>query len=421
MMFALVDCNNFYASCERLFNPKLVGLPIVVLSNNDGCVVARSYEAKDLGIPMGAVAYQFKQFFKKHNVQVFSSNYALYGDMSSRVMETLKGYSPDVEVYSIDESFVQLNGFKKHFDYTDYGLIMKNTVKHHTGIDVGIGIAQTKALSKVANRIAKKFPKQTKGVYTIDTEEKRVKALKWLAVEDIWGIGRKHAKRLHKLRVKTAIDFVNLSDEYVKAHLSVVGLRLKRELQGVSVLALEDMPSPKKNIATTRSFSHNYTTYDEVKERIVTFAHTCAEKLRKQNSCCNAVQLFICSNYHRKELPQYSRSITVQLPHATNSSFDIVHHVIIGFVKIFKKGIEYKKAGVIVLDIVPNNPTQLALFTNKNPKHDKAMHCMDLLNKTLGQSKVKLAAQDLDRTWKMKQERLSPRYTTRLSDIIKIK
>lgn len=420
-MFAIVDCNNFYASCERLFNPKLEFKPIVVLSNNDGCVIARSNEAKALGIPMGATAYKYKQLLYQNKVQVFSSNFALYGDMSSRVMNTLTNFTPDIEIYSIDEAFLQFNGFDKHFDLYTYGLEIGNTVRRNTGIQVGIGIAPTKALSKVANRIAKKFPEKTKGVYVIDTEEKRIKALKWLKIEDVWGIGRKHSKRLNAKGITTAYEFSEMSDEWVKKHLSVVGIRLKRELQGISVLKLEDVPSPKKNIATTRSFAKNYKTYDEVKERVVAFANTCATKLRKQNSCCNALMVFILTNYHRKDLPQYSRNIVVKLPHSMNSSFDIAHFATTGLKKIFKEGYAYKKAGVIVLDIVPENPNQLALFSQVNPKHQLAMQCMDKLNDQLGQSKVKLGAQDLGRVWKMKQEHLSQRYTTRLDEIIKIK
>ena len=231
-MYALVDCNNFYASCERVFNPSLNGKPIVVLSNNDGCVIARSNEAKEY-IPMGAAAFEFKTVFKQHSINVFSSNYALYGDMSSRVMGILSTYTPEIEIYSIDEAFLKLEGFDTHFNLQKYVEDMRYKVTKGTGVPVSIGVAPTKALSKVANRIAKKFPDKTNSVFIIDSEEKRLKALKWLAIDDVWGIGRKHASKLRSKNITTAYGFTQLPNEWVKKHMSVVGLRLKRELEGL--------------------------------------------------------------------------------------------------------------------------------------------------------------------------------------------
>ena len=314
-MFALVDCNNFYASCERTFAPHLNGKPIVVLSNNDGCAIARSNEAKAVGIPMGAPAFQFEELFKKHNVHVFSANFSLYGNMSNRVMSILSEYSPEVEIYSIDEAFLQLSGFD-YVNLKEYGISMWKRVTQGTGIPICVGIAPTKALSKVANRIAKKYP-QTKGVHIIDTEEKRMKALKWLVVEDIWGIGRKHALKLKTQGVKTAFDFTQLPDAWVQKEFSIVGLRLKRDLSGLPTLKLDDI-QPKKNIATTRSFEYNLTKLSELKERVATFAVTCAEKLRKQHSCCTSLMVFIHTNGFRKDLPQYSKNTVVKLPFPTN-------------------------------------------------------------------------------------------------------
>lgn len=238
-MYALVDCNNFYASCERVFNPKLRHVPIVVLSNNDGCVIARSNEAKELGVPMGAAAFEFRNLFQEKGIQVFSSNYALYGDMSNRVTTILKRFTPDIEVYSIDECFLKFKGFEK-FDLTEYCLKIRKEVLQCTLIPTCVGIAPTKALAKVANRIAKKFP-QLNGVYSIDSEEKRIKALKWLDIEDVWGIGRQFAKKLKTKGVYKAIQFTDLPDDYVRKEFSVVGLRLKKELEGVSVLELEEV------------------------------------------------------------------------------------------------------------------------------------------------------------------------------------
>ncbi|MBU2912710.1 Y-family DNA polymerase [Reichenbachiella agariperforans] len=417
-MFALIDCNNFYASCERVFRPELNGQPIVVLSNNDGCVIARSNEAKACGVAMGAPAFKFKETFEKHGIHVFSSNYALYGDMSNRVMTLLSQYSPDIEVYSIDEAFLRLDGFT--IDLNAYGLEIKQSVTQGTGIPISLGFAPTKALAKVANRIAKKYPQQTQSVYVIDSEAARIKALKWLEIGDVWGIGRKHAKRLEAIGVKRAFDFTQLADGWVLKQMSVVGLRLKHELEGKRTLDLET-PTLKKNIATTRSFDRNYTALKDMEERVSTFAVTCAAKLRKQGSCANQLMVFVHTNGFRKELAQYSRNIVVQLPYATNSSIDLVKHSLVGLRRIFKEGYQYKKAGVIVLDIVPDNPDQLAIFDQRDERHSPLMQVMDRLNKSIGQQKLKLASQDLGRTWKMKQERLSPRYTTRLSEIITVK
>jgi len=417
-MYALVDCNNFYASCERVFRPNLRDKPIVVLSNNDGCVIARSNEAKALGIPMGAPAFKFKTLFDKHNINVFSSNYALYGDMSNRVMRMLSSYTPDIEIYSIDEAFLQF----KNLDYVDlqrYCEDIKRKVDKGTGIPISIGIAPTKALSKVANRIAKKFAVQTGGVYIMDSSKKRIKALKWLPIGNVWGIGRRHSKRLLAKNIKTAYDFINLPDTWVRKQMSVVGLRLKKELEGVSTLSIETV-NPKKAIATTRSFDKMYADYDTLKERISTFTVSCAEKLRKQKSHCNMLMVFIQTNPFRQDLPQYRNNIVVHSSYPTHSSIDLVKLAIKGLDSIFKKGFHYKKAGIIVMGLTPENTKQFTLFTDENPKHDSVMKTIDKLNRTIGQNKVKLACQDTGRMWKMKQEKLSPRYTTNLNEVINV-
>jgi DNA polymerase V len=417
-MFALIDCNNFYASCERVFRPDLNGKPVVVLSNNDGCVIARSNEAKDIGIPMGAPAFEYENLFKKHQVHVFSANFALYGDMSNRVMTILSEYSPEMEIYSIDECFLKLKGFDL-FNLQEYGEQMRYKVTKWTGIPISVGIAPTKALSKIANRIAKKYPEKTQGCYIIDSEEKRIKALKWLKIEDVWGIGRQHTKRLKAQNVFTAFDFTQLSDDWVKRNLAIVGLRLKYDLQGIPTLDLEEV-QPKKNIATTRSFETNYTKFEELAERVSTFASSCAEKLRKQKSCCNSLMVFIHTNGHRKDLPQYSRNIVVKLPYATNSTIELSGFAIQALKKIFKDGYAYKKAGVIVQDFMPENEIQKTLFENRNERHIPLMKVIDKMNLQFGQQKIRLASQDTKRVWKMKQEKLSPRYSTNLSDIITI-
>jgi DNA polymerase V len=416
-MYALIDCNNFYASCERVFRPDLNNVPIVVLSNNDGCVIARSNEAKQLGIPMGVPVYQCEQILKDNKVQVFSANFILYGDMSNRVMSILSEFSPEIEIYSIDEIFLKFTGFD-HFNLQEYGTEMKQKVEQWTGIPISVGIGPTKSLAKVANKIAKKYTAQTNGCYVINTDEKRLKALKWLKVEDVWGIGRQHAKRLKNLNINTAYDFTQQSSIWVKKHMSIVGYRLQQDLLGIPTLDLDEV-QPKKSIATTRTFESNYTKFEQVAERVATFAALCAEKLRKQNSLCQTVCLFIHTNGHRNDLPQYHRNIVIPLPYQTNSSIELVKAAKRGLELIFKEGYAYKKAGVIVQDITPSSVVQQTLFDKPNPKHDVLMQTIDNINKKYATTYMRLASQDKQQ-WKMRQEHLSPFYTTRLSDILTI-
>ncbi len=415
-MYALVDCNNFYASCERIFNPSLNGKPIVVLSNNDGCVIARSNEAKKLGIPMGAPAFEHKELFDKNKVKVFSANFALYGDMSNRVMNILSNYAPNQEIYSIDECFLDLSGML--IDFQPYGIKMRTQVLQWTGIPVSVGVAPTKSLAKVANKIAKKFSERTGGCYVIDTEEKRIKALKWLPVDDIWGVGRQYAKKLRAMGVNTAYDFCNLDNNWVKKHMTVVGARLQDDLNGKAVIEMEVLEK-KQSIATTRTFEFDYKSYDQLRERISTFASTCAEKLRKQQSMCNAIEVFIASNRFKAQNEQYGRSIHLKLPFPTNSSIEIIKFATAGLKSIYKENIGYKRAGVILMDFVPEDEYQQSLFFNSNPKHKALMETMDKLNDRFG-DKVRISTLD-QKTHKMRQERLSNKFTTNINDIIKVK
>jgi DNA polymerase V len=417
-MFALVDCNNFYASCQRVFEPHLIGKPVVILSNNDGCVIARSDEAKLAGVPMGAPAFKFEALFKEKNIYVYSSNYALYGDMSNRVMNMLRTYTPDIELYSIDEAFLKFSGFEL-FDLNELGLDMRKKITRGTGIPVSVGFAPTKALAKVANKIARKFAERTQNVYTIDTDEKRIKALKWTKIEDVWGIGRKHAKRLKQKNILTAYQFTQLSDAWVRKEMAVVGLRLKHELEGKPTLDLEP-PRNKKMIATTRSFETKYATYDEISERVSTFTASCAEKLRRQNCHCNMVTVFIQTNYLANDQSQYSRSITIHTDFPTNSTIELNQAAQKGLKEIYKSGYSYKRAGVVVMGLTPNDETQLNLFSTSNPKHQPLMSVIDKMNLSFGDNKVKFGVQSLGRQWKMKQERLSPKFSTKLTDVITI-
>ena len=419
-MFALVDCNNFYASCERAFNPNLQGKPIAILSNNDGCVISRSDETKAIGLPMGAPIFKWEAFCKNHNIHVLSSNYPLYGDMSSRVMSILTQFTPDIELYSIDESFIEFKNFRNNFNYNDYGLEIRTRVLKWTGIPTSVGIAPTKALSKVANKIARKFPEETKGVYVIDSEEKRIKALKWIKIEDVWGIGRRLAERLRMKGCKTAFDFTELPDAWVKQNFSVIESRLKRDLEGIPTLQLDEHKD-RKMIATTRSFEYTYSDIDNIKERISTFASSCAEKLRKQNSSCYVIIVTLRSDRHKKGAEQHRVSTSVNLTCPTNSSLIISNYAISAVMSIFKEGIKYKRAGVIVTGLVPTDNYQLNMFHEENPKHKPLMASIDSLNIKYGSNKIKLGSQDLQRTWKMRQERLSPRYTTNINDIIVVK
>tara|TARA_R110002073_G_scaffold296322_1_gene462304 strand:- start:14431 stop:15687 length:1257 start_codon:yes stop_codon:yes gene_type:complete len=418
-MFALVDCNNFYASCERVFNPSLQNQPIAILSNNDGCVISRSDEAKALDLPMGAPIFKWESFCKQKNIHVLSSNYPLYGDMSARVMKILEQYTPDLEVYSIDEAFLQFKGFD-HYNFEEYGAAIRNRILKWIGIPTSVGIAPSKALSKVANKIARKFPKKTGGVYVIDSEEKRVKALKWTDIRSVWGIGRRLQKRLLDQGCKTAFDFTQLSDDWVLKNFSITEWKLKKDLEGIPTIEL-DIKENKRAIATTRSFEYTYSDIGNIKERISTFAASCAEKLRAQQSSCYMIIVLLSSDRHKKDSEQHRGSKTVIFPYPTDSTLTITKAAVEAVATVFKSGVKYKRAGVIVTGLVPADNHQLDLFSQENPKHKPLMSAIDRLNKKFKADKIKLANQDLERTWKMRQERLSPKYTTKINDIITVK
>lgn len=419
-MYALVDCNNFYASCERVFQPKFAGKPIVILSNNDGCIISRSEEAKALGIPMGAPEFQVREQLQKNNINLFSSNYTLYGDLSKRVMNILRQFTPNVEDYSIDEAFLNFNGVSIE-DYHDYGLKIRKRILKWLGLPVCVGIAPTKALSKVANRIAKKFPEKTGGVHVIDTDEKRIKALKWTKIGDVWGIGYRLTKKMKAMKINTAYDFIQPQYEnFIKREMGVIGLRLRSELEGKPVLELEEALETKKSIAITRSFKSKLSNLDDLKERVSTFATVCAEKLRKQNSCCYSVNVFLVKDSH-KTIGRTYFSRTETLPFATNSNLTISTLAIEMLGKIYEPNQVYMKAGVIVTQLIPQDQKQLHLFEEENPKHQKLMEVIDQFHKKTGERKIRLGNQDLQHTWIMKQNHLSPNFTTNLNDIITVK
>ena len=419
-MFALVDCNNFYVSCERVFQPRLENSSVVILSNNDGCVISRSNEAKTLGIPMGAPAFKYLNIFKKEKVSVFSSNYPLYGDMSQRIMKILSMHTPNIEIYSIDEAFLDFRGFK-YCDLEKEALLLKRKIKRWTGIPVSIGIAPTKALAKIANKIAKKYVHKTKGVYLIKSEKQISNALKWTKVEDIWGVGKQYKKLLIKNGITTAYDFCKLPDQWVKKNMSILGLRLKKDLKGCSCIGLDEENPDKKSIATTRSFKEVIKKYWELEERVVTYASICSQKLRCQNSNCKTIIVFIRTSSHLPIDQQYYNSSLINLPNPTNSAITIAKYANMGLKRIFKKNINYKKAGVILTDLTPSNSKQLNLFQNTGNTHGDLMKTIDKIHLRFGENLLKLGNQDLDQTWKMRQEYLSYRYTTDVRDIIKVK
>ena len=419
-MFALVDCNNFYASCERAFNPYWNGRPVVVLSNNDGCVIARSNEAKKIGIKMGVPAYQIRTEIEQYGIGVFSSNYTLYGDMSNRVMTMLSSYSPNVEVYSIDECFLDFSGFER-YDLKEYGEDIVRTVTRGTGIPVSIGIAKTKTLAKIANKFAKKY-RGYKGVCIIDTEEKRIEALKRTEIGDVWGIGHRHAKRLEKYNIHNAYEFSQMPKAWVRQQMTVIGERTWKELNGESCIDLELVVPNKKQICTSRAFGQTVTDIIGLEEAVSSYASICAEKLRKQKSCAQSLMVFIHTNNFREDLPQYFRNCILKLPVPTSNTPEIVHYALIALRNIYRKGYSFKKAGVIIMDIVPDWAIQQNMFdTVDREKQKKLMEVVDRLNSGFTRNNISLAIQSGQRKWKLKQEMISPSYTTKLSDVIRVK
>ena len=338
--------------------------------------------------------------------------------MSARVMNILAQFTPDIEVYSIDEAFLQFKGFE-NCNFNSYGKAIRSRVLQWTGIPTSVGVAPTKALSKVANKIARKFPKETNSVYVIDTEAKRIKALQWMPIGDVWMIGRRLQKRLHAKGCTTAYDFTQLPDDWVLKNFSITEWRLKKELEGVSKMKLTER-SDKKTIATTRSFEYTFSDIHNIKERIATFASSCAEKLRNQKSSCHMLIVFLRSDRYKKQ-EEYKVSKTVVFSCPTDSTLTISKAAVQAVATIFKSGIKYKKAGVMLTGLVPTNNHQLDLFLHENPKHKPLMQAIDALNKKFKTDKIKLANQDLKRTWKMRQQYLSPKFTTNIKDVIVVK
>jgi len=413
--FALVDCNNFYVSCERLFNPKLNGKPVVVLSNNDGYVVARSQEVKDLGIKMGVPLFKIKEEIKKYNILVYSSNYALYGDLSGRVMSTLSHFAPDVEIYSIDEAFLDLSKFS---NLTEYAKEIRGTVLQWVGIPVSIGIGSTKTLAKLANRVAKKSPS---GVFDLCSCDNPEKILAKTEVGDIWGIGSKYGKWCREHGINNALQFRDMNDEIIRKKMGVIGVRMLMELRGISCLPMELVVNPKKETCVSRSFAQPITDLIELKEAIATYTHRAAEKLRKQKQSANVITVFARTSPFNDDF--YSNSATLEMPVATNNTVELLRASSKLIECIYRQGESFKKGGVILTGLVDEYVSQTNLFDRISEEERERslnlMTVMDNLNSRFGRDALKFASAGVKQIWKTKSEmrrnasrRESPRYTT---------
>jgi len=419
---ALVDVNNFYVSCERVFNPKLKNKPVVVLSNNDGCAVARSNEVKALGVAMGAPWFKLKDLAKQHGIIALSSNYALYADMSNRVMSILRQFSPDQEVYSIDESFLDLTHFQ-HKQHTRYCQTIRKRILQWTGLPVCVGIGSTKTLAKLANHCAKKCP-LFEGVCDFNAMQKNDldNLLSQIEVGEIWGVGRKLAPKLQALGINTVLDLKLADDNQLRQQFSVVMQKTIHELNGIVCIELEEIAPAKKQIVSSRSFGVPVRDYNSLAESITLYMSRAAEKLRKQDSYAGSVYVYIRTSPFKPNEPFYSNGMTIPLPTQTNDTRQLVSVALWILNQIYKPNLNYAKAGVMLDELVPANGTQTDLFSNAhlNPKTSKLMLTLDSINKKLGKESIKLASEGFTRPWKMKQQSKSPNYTTSWHSIIKV-
>lgn len=418
MAIAIVDCNNFYASCERVFNPRMNGKPIVVLSNNDGVVVALSKEAKELGIENFSPLFKIREIIEKHDVQVFSSNYTLYGDISQRIMTALEQFAPDVEVYSIDEAFLFFDGFKTD-DLTEHCREIRRKILKWIGIPVSIGIAETKTLSKIANRRAKKNPRHDGVLNLIDNPEFDLH-LKHTPVGDVWGVGRQYTKLLISNGVKTAYDLARANRKWVKQKMTIMGLRTVLELNGTRCIRPETQPPPKKAIVSSRSFGKYVTDISEIREAVATYTARAAEKLRSQKSAAGIITVFLRTNPF-KDSPQYHNGCQSVLPVPSDFTNELTEYALKCVDQIYKPGYLYQKAGVMLTNIVASKSSQYALFDAKDRmKLAKLTETVDKINAKMGGGTLYYAVQGANKQWRMKREMKSPNYTTRWNEIPKV-
>ncbi len=418
-IFALVDCNNFYVSCERVFNPELIGKPVIVLSNNDGCAVARSNEAKALGIKMGVPVFQIKDLIRKNDVKVYSSNYALYGDMSKRVMQTLTGFTPVLEIYSIDEAFLDLSGFSR-IDLVEYARTIKNTVEKWTGISVSVGIAGTKTLAKIANQLAK-YSKKTDGVLDLTGPEYQNRALAAVAVADVWGVGRKYADFLIANGIHNARQLRDADEKIIKKKMGVVGHRLLNELKGIACYPLASAPPPKKSVTVSRTFKSAIESLAEMHEAVAAYVVSGAEKLRKDKLVAGALTVYLMTNRFQENY--YYNSTTINLPVRTNFTVELISYAREGLGKIYKKGGRYKKAGILLHDLGTDNMIQANLFdTVDRVRSGKLMQAVDVINEAMGCGAVQYGAVGLgvNQSWQTSFNFRSNSYTTRWDQLLEL-
>ncbi|MEG7482798.1 translesion error-prone DNA polymerase V subunit UmuC [Citrobacter freundii] len=416
-MFALVDVNSFYTSCETVFRPDLQGKPVVVVSNNDGCIISRSAEAKSLGIKMGEPFFKIKNNTYSSRIHVFSSNYAIYADLSERVMQTLNETSPSVEIYSIDEAFVNLSGMMNCMPLSSFGYEMKNQVLKNTGLIVGVGIAQTKTLAKLANHAAKKW-RGTGGVVDLSNIDRQRRLMALTSVEDVWGIGRRISKKLNSMGINTALDLAESSLWVIRKHFNVVLERTVRELRGEQCLELEEFSPTKQQIICSRSFGHRITQYSDMHQAICAYAERASEKLRSERQFCRFVSVFLRTSPHADNEIYYGNQASVKLLIPSNDTRDIINAATNALRRVWVDGHRYMKAGVILTDFFSNGVAQLNLFDDNTQRRNSAalMETIDKLNKS-GKGKIWFAGQGVEKTWAMKREMLSPSYTTRYSDL----
>lgn len=420
---ALIDMNNFYVSCERVFNPKLINKPVVVLSNNDGCAVARSNEVKALGVGMGAPWFKFKDLAKEHGIIAYSSNYALYANMSNRVMSILRQFSPNQEVYSIDESFLDLTGFQTR-DLVEYGQQMRKRILRWTGLPACVGIGSTKTLAKLANHCAKKRPvfDSVCNFNTMDESSLNL-MLSEIEVGEVWGVGRKLAPKLNALGINTVLDLKQADPERLRQQFSVVMEKTIRELNGTVCIELEEVAPPKKQIVSSRSFGHPVRDYNSLAESITLYISRAAEKLRKQHLFAGSVYVYIRTSPFKENDPFYSNGMTIPMPTPTDDTRQLVNVALWGLKRIYKPNYNYAKAGVMLSELVPVEGVQSDLFSTvqSTTKSEKLMTTMDAINKKMGKESIKLASEGFKRPWKMKQENKSPSYTTKWDELVRVR
>ncbi|AMX05490.1 MULTISPECIES: translesion error-prone DNA polymerase V subunit UmuC [Enterobacter] len=416
-MFALVDVNSFYASCEKVFRPDLQGKPIVVVSNNDGCIISLSREAKQFGIKMGEPYFKFKEKLYPSKVYVFSSNYALYADLSSRVMQTLTDLAPAIEIYSIDEAFVNVSGVSHCLSLEAFGHQMRTEVLKNTGLTVGVGIAPTKTLAKLANYAAKRWS-GTGGVVDLSGRERQRKLLEKVPVEEVWGVGRRITKKLNAMGITTALELAEASSWVIRKHFNVVLERTARELRGEPCLDLEEFTPTKQQIICSRSFGHRITQYEEMHQAICAYAERAAEKLRGEHQYCRFISVFVRTSPHADNEIYYGNQASVTLMTPTNDSRDIIRAATEALGRIWLDGYRYMKAGVMLADFFSSGVAQLNLFDDNRLRANSAalMEMMDSVNHS-GKGKIWFAGQGIEKSWAMKREMLSPAYTTRYADL----